>query len=157
MYLALARDEKTFIETVFGASILDVDAVDDLPKEPIDVLIIGRQHLGESGYRYGHELIWPAVLRSRPRVLIYSLPGYFERAKYEQDVDVLKVIGPSTRRFVLELAILQDLLPDEAIRSARRSLAKAPEPNTSGEPERLVTAEWTDSSARAHVRDDEND
>lgn len=156
MYLALARDEKVLIETVFGGPIVDVDAVDELPKEPVDVLVIGRQHLGESGYRYGHELVWPAVLRCRPKVLIYSLPGTFERARYEQDADVLAVIGPPTRKFVLELAVLQDLLPDEAVRSARRSLARETAGTTS-ELAKLVTAEWTDSSARAVRRDPDDD
>lgn len=157
MYLALARDEKAFVERLFGAAIVDVDAVDQLPTDTIDVLLVGRQHLGDSGYRYGHELVWPAVLRSRPRILIYSIPGQYERALYEQDADVLKVIGPPTRKFVLEMAVLQGLLPDEALRSARRSLAKATPPQVAGDPERLVTAEWTDSSARALAKDRDDD
>ncbi|MCA9601813.1 MAG: hypothetical protein R3A78_03535 [Polyangiales bacterium] len=155
MYLALARDEKEFLENVFGGVIKDVDSVDELPKVEVDVLVVGRQHLGDSGYRYGYELVWPAVLRCRPGILVYSLPGAFERHRYEQDADVLKVIGEPTRKFVLELAVLQDLLPDEAIRSARRNLARATSAAPTGEPERLVTAEWTDSNARAHIRDDD--
>jgi len=126
MVLAVARQIRELFAALGTEALAEANDPLDLPNGPIDLLIVGRQHLTDNGYRYGHEIVAQAVAKARPATLVYVVPSAWAKATYAPDRVALEAVKNETQVLILEIGALSDATNDEAVQKMR-TLLESPE------------------------------
>lgn len=124
MMFAIAARVRELVGAATGIPVQEVPHVDALPLSEGGLLIVGRQHLSETGeLRLGHQVLAAAVDRLRPDAVLYVLPSEFDEWKYDRDLEAIDLVRRRVPVHIVEFPAMRRLSLDAAAAITRRALA----------------------------------